>query len=478
MNKKKIFSILSILLIFLQFILADEYKVPQHAYDLDVCDIDNDGDIDIVLGSNNQGNDTISILINDGYGNFSLSFLAKSNYSNIICSSIDEDDNPDIVALSRPDSGWVFYPNLGSSNFGNSQLIYKTSEKRIELYFINEDNSPDFISYDQGIGGGFGVLYNNGQGVFSDYDIYYATQSISEPAVGELNGDSLNDILLSDYDSGAFVFYNQGVGLFDQQSIDINPATHTYIFDINNDGYNDLGIYYEAFIGNGICRLNIFENQSDEFVFHDTIFFPTGTKFKAFADFNDDGFFDIVYKRSTWDETIDSLYVVFNNQDFTFSSPDRYFVNNPSTFKVVAADFDGNGYNDIGYTYYSSQDSITILFNDGTGKFLDNPLMSVELFARQTADVKVFPNPFSISTKIRIDNQQLIKNQNQFISICDFNGQIIKILPVPELNSAVNNYEISWDGKNNQGQECASGIYLLKCTLGNLKFFKKIVLIK
>ena len=71
MNSKEVFLVLSVLFALTQFALSDEYKVPQDAYDLAVCDIDNDGDIDIVVGSNDQGNDSISILINDGFGNFS-----------------------------------------------------------------------------------------------------------------------------------------------------------------------------------------------------------------------------------------------------------------------------------------------------------------------------------------------------------------------------------------------------------------------
>jgi hypothetical protein len=73
MNTKKVFSILAIFLSFIQIALSDGYKVPQYAYTLDVCDIDNDGDIDIIVGSHDQGNDTISILLNDGYGNFTIS---------------------------------------------------------------------------------------------------------------------------------------------------------------------------------------------------------------------------------------------------------------------------------------------------------------------------------------------------------------------------------------------------------------------
>jgi hypothetical protein len=142
--------------------------------------------------------------------------------------------------------------------------------------------------------------------------------------------------------------------------------------------------------------LKILENQLYNFILIDTILFPQGTLFLEFADFNNDNYFDIVYMRS-----LDSLYIVLNNQDLTFSSPDRYFVPNPRLLSVKSADFDGNGYNDIAYTYYNSEDSVSILFNDGTGRFVENPLTSVESHESQNIDVS-FPNPFIGRTTITI----------------------------------------------------------------------------
>jgi hypothetical protein len=395
MKIKKTISILSIFFSLVQFALSDEYKVPLYAYSLDVCDIDNDGDIDIVLGSNNYGRDTISILMNDGFGNFSLSYFIKSNFVNVICSCINSDNLPDIVSHSSVDSAWVFYPNNGDGTIGNSIIISKIVENEIKLFNLDQNSSPDFICYDWHIGGGFGALYNDGTGVFTYHHMYSTSQSISDPDVGELNGDSLNDILVSDYNSGVSIFYNQGSGTFNQQIIDINPVTHTYIFDINNDGFDDLGLYQHVFFPGGICRLKIFENQSYNFVLIDTILFPQGTLFVNFTDFNNDNYFDIVYMRS-----LDSLYIILNNQDLTFSSPDRYFVRNPRLLSVKSADFDGNGYNDIAYTYYGSEDSVTILFNDGTGKFVENPLTSIASHESQKIDINVFPNPFKDHTTI------------------------------------------------------------------------------
>jgi hypothetical protein len=476
MNTKKAISILVILLSFIQFALSDGYKVPQYAYSLDVCDIDNDGDIDIIVGSHDQGNDTISILLNDGYGNFTISTLIRSNYSSVFCTCINEDDLQDIVTLTRTDSAWVFYPNYGEYDFGNSQIIYSSVIEIIKPYSLDEDNSQDFICYDWHIGGGFGALYNDGSGSFSHINIYTSPITTSEPDAGDVNGDSLNDILMTDYNVGVLIFYNQGTGDFEQQLIDENPVSDTYIFDIDNDGDNDLGLYSEIFMGNEDCYLKIFENQSGDFIFRNTIYFPTGTKFKAFADLNNDNYFDIIYKRSTWDSTKDSLYVVFNNHDYSFSSADRYFVHFPRQLQVVTADFDGNGYNDIAYTYYSSEDSVTILFNDGTGKFLENPLTGLKSLTNDQIDITVYPNPFNSRINIFISN--LIQNVSSLnVSIYDLQGRIVKYLMVKDLMSSGEYVRLIWEGKDNQGYKCKPGIYFLKCRYKNSFASVKLILI-
>lgn len=458
MKIKEALSILIVFLSFIQFALSDGYKVPKYAYSLDVCDIDNDGDIDIIVGSHDQGNDTISILKNDGFGNFSISQLIKSNYANIICSCIDDDsDYPDIVTLTRPDSGWVFYPNHQGINFGISHLIYRTITELIELYPLDQNNSPDFICYDWHIAGGFGALYNNGAGVFTYHHIYSALQSISDPAVGDLNGDSLNDILVSDYDGGVSIFINQGSGVFNQQIIDINPVTHTYIFDINNDGFNDLGLYRHVFFPGGICTLKIFVNQSFNFILTDTILFPQGTLFVNFADYNNDNYFDIAYIRGFWSGPLDSLYIVFNNQDMTFSSPDRYFVPNPQLLSFKSADFDGNGYNDIAYCYYGAQDNVTVLFNDGTGKFVENPLTSIASHESQKVDIKVFPNPFTDHTTITFT---LPESSEVSAKIFDQPGRKVLDIPGKRYEKGLQSYEINTP-------DLSSGVYYIELLVNN-----------
>jgi hypothetical protein len=478
MKTKKLFLILFTFFTLIQIVLPDEYKVPQYAYGLDICDIDHDGDFDIVVGSfTYTGNDTMSILINDGYGNFTWSYFTRSNRSKIFCSCMDSDSLPDIISRNSIDSAWVYYPNFGDGAYGNSHIIYKTSDQTIDVFNLDQNNSSDFICYDQSPSGILNALNNDGSGYFSLLDIYVSNEPISQPDVGDINGDSLNDILMSDYNVGVLIFYNQGNGVFNWQIIDVNPASYTYIFDIDNDGDNDLGLYEHEYLPGGICTLKIYENQSYNFVLTETILFPTGTLFRKFVDFNNDNYFDIAYIRSIWREPIDSLYIVLNNQNLGFTSPDRYFVHNPQLLSVKSADFDGNSYNDIAYSYYGAQDSVMILFNEGSGKFVDNPLTSIKTQDSKDFQINVYPNPFRFTTRIRIENVPPLKNLQKVITICDIRGKIIKTRLIENVNAAGENYEIYWDGKDNQGNRCSSGIYLLECNFGNIKYFTKIILV-
>lgn len=72
----------------------------------------------------------------------------------------------------------------------------------------------------------------------------------------------------------------------------------------------------------------------------------------------------------------------------------------------------------------------------------------------------VFPNPFSEKIIFRIEQSDL---QFASLSILDYLGQTIRVIPVNPLLQE----EIIWDGCNSQGQQTASGMYLVKATFSN-----------
>ncbi len=458
--------------------VSDGYKVPQYAYGLTACDIDNDGDIDIVVGSDNQGFDTLSILLNDGFGHFTISHIARSNHSKVFCSCVNSDELPDIITRNSNDSAWVYYPGLEDGNFDESQIIYKVMGETIYMCNLEEDNSPDFISHDWGVTGAFGVLYNNGSGIFTHYDIYSSDSPVVEPDVGDLNGDGLIDILTSDYGEGVLIFYNLGYDNFEQQLFDATPVSNTYILDFDGDETNDLGLFQHRYFLGEVCTLKIFMNQSNNFILTDSVLFPTGTMIREFADFNNDNYLDIAYIRGVWGMVpIDSLYIALNNQDMTFSPPDLYSVNVQGLLQVISKDFDGNGYLDFAYTYFGAEDSVVVLFNDGTGKFQNNPLTSIKSHDEEQINISVYPNPFNSVTRISFEAKTGVTSGIK-INISDLNGRAVKDFSEADLGKSEYQYHIIWDGKDNSGTPCSPGIYLFKYQDGNALASGRIILMK
>lgn len=74
-----------------------------------------------------------------------------------------------------------------------------------------------------------------------------------------------------------------------------------------------------------------------------------------------------------------------------------------------------------------------------------------------------YPNPFNPSTKIRFS---LPDNEKVRLEIYDIKGKLVNSLIDSEFISA-GSHESTWNGKNNRGEQVASGIYLARITTGN-----------
>ena len=82
----------------------------------------------------------------------------------------------------------------------------------------------------------WGVLYNDGTGNFS-LPVYYDTEfPIMDIAVGDINGDSIDDILFGGYHLE--IHYGTPTG-FDYQFLDFYRG-HVELFDIDFDGDQDI----------------------------------------------------------------------------------------------------------------------------------------------------------------------------------------------------------------------------------------------
>jgi hypothetical protein len=160
-----------------------------------VGDVDGDGDIDAVTGSNfkNVGN---QIFINDGKGNFGKSsqFLSHLNSLHLAFGDLDSDHDVDAFVIyadtSRNFLNGVWFNN-GKGAFAESSQQFGVT-RSINVCLADVDNDGDLDAFVTG--GSYGVKdvstvwLNDGKGVFADSVIVGFDES-NDVKLGDLDHD-------------------------------------------------------------------------------------------------------------------------------------------------------------------------------------------------------------------------------------------------------------------------------------------------
>jgi hypothetical protein len=133
------------------------------SYAAELSDFDNDGDLDIAVGNDKAPN---YIFINDGRGNFIKSSEfgePNSNTRNITLNDIDNDGDIDILITNRRESNEICL-NDGLGNFSESILFGTAEDSTIDvevsdmnmdghkdLILANRDSQPNYVYFNDGI---------------------------------------------------------------------------------------------------------------------------------------------------------------------------------------------------------------------------------------------------------------------------------------------------------------------------------------
>jgi flagellar hook assembly protein FlgD len=85
-----------------------------------------------------------------------------------------------------------------------------------------------------------------------------------------------------------------------------------------------------------------------------------------------------------------------------------------------------------------------------------------------------YPNPFNPQTTIDFQVKELAPVT---LKIYNVRGQLVKTLADDRFAPGVT-HTVTWDGRNNAGQQVSSGVYFYKLVTNNFTQTKKMVLLK
>jgi hypothetical protein len=449
-----------------------QYSVPIAAWSVSAGDIDMDGDNDIVIGhktSWQNTNTTITLLENTNNGNFAnidTSIFFCGYQENIFAVCIDSDNYPDIVSfMSDFTTGIadryirIFYNYYGTFEmFLDFPLNSSETFSAITYGDINSDNDLDIVVASNN-GQFWGVLYNDGNGNFSDPEYHYVNDYFPTAiACGDLNNDNRDDIVVCGQNTEVYFSYNDGFQSLVLETDNFKQGASIVDFDL--DGDNDILTFVGIPIV-GVTSLIMYKNQ-DNNVF-DTLpefyFQPMSSSFFV-TDFNNDSLPDILFQLSD-----KSGYIIYYNQGDFQLADSQFIALPPSTPQegwrnCYCADMDGNGYNDIitiKTLYAYLPDNLEILFNDGNGNFVEDPITQIqELISVDTKPILTcYPNPFRTETTFQFTIQETAPVE---LSVYNLQGKLIRSLTLNNLKGGIT--KIKWDGLDTGDKPCKPGPYI------------------
>lgn len=463
-------SLILVSLLLIAFTTGDnksQYSVPLAAYSVTAGDIDMDGDNDIVVGHNYNSQTQwsgVSIMVNNGNGYFNLidsvflfgwqpSILMENIntglFKEIIGKYEDAQNKNEYIAIINDfDLNNISYYSLNTYE-GVDQII--TGE-------INSDNNIDIVVASNN-GQFWGVLYNDGSGNFSDPEYHYVNDYFPTAiACGDLNNDNRDDIVVCGQNTEVYFSYNDGFQSLVLETDNFKQGASIVDFDL--DGDNDILTFVGIPIV-GVTSLIMYKNHGNNIF--DTLpefyFQPMSSRFFV-TDFNNDNLPDILFQLSD-----KSGYIIYYNQGDFQLADSQFIALPPSTPQegwrnCYCADMDGNGYNDIitiKTLYAYLPDNLEILFNDGNGNFVEDPITQIqELIPVDTKPtLTCYPNPFRTETTFEFTIKETAP-----LELCVYNlqGKLIRSLTLNNLIGGIN--KIKWDGLDTGDKPCKPGPYI------------------
>ncbi len=211
------------------------------------CDIDNDGDSDVLVSS--ISNDLIGYFENLGGGNFDTTVNIISTQSGWATSvyAKDLDGDLDLDVLSTSLSGLViWHENLGGGNIDTTKNIISSSADGAKSVFaidLDNDGDADVLSASEN-DDKIAWYENLGSGVFGSQQVIAVADGAKSVYSIDIDGDLDNDVVFASANDNTISWIeNQGGGSFGLQQVISNTiagARSVFAIDLDADGDNEI----------------------------------------------------------------------------------------------------------------------------------------------------------------------------------------------------------------------------------------------
>jgi hypothetical protein len=216
-------------------------------YDVDVGDLDRDGDLDAVVTCNFDPGEVL-LLYNDGTGNFDrISDIAPGGKSfNSVLVDLDGKDGLDLVVTRNTAKDIVVYLNYGDGNFGLAGTTAAGNDpKAIRAADLNRDGKADVVTANDSAGV-ITVFLGDGAGALTLDRTYEAGNQPRELVLPDLDSDGIPDAVVAGGRGSTIVarYFGSGDGnLVDRDDFESGPRPNSVdAGDFDLDGKIDVAV--------------------------------------------------------------------------------------------------------------------------------------------------------------------------------------------------------------------------------------------
>lgn len=344
-------------------------------------DLDGDGDLDAVTGQQGVASSAcncfpgeVSVLLNDGRGLFSapVTYEETDFLNGLELADFDDDGDLDVVVGStRSDQFWI-YSNDGTSGLTRIGIYFLSRPSGFAVADFDGDGDSDLlVRYSPPTPGSdprFRVYESSGSGTFSPaFD--FANPLGGNAVLGDVDGDAILDAVVHATGSGTVgVYYGRGDGTFEAGPLTaVTPyPKEVALGDLNGDSFLDAAV-----VSLEPSTASILLGRGDG-TFEAEVVYPVGDQplSVAIADVDGDGDLDVATADSglglpAFDP---SMSILINDGSGSFA-PSVQHDAGPQPGSIQLADLDGDGDADAGVVRREGFGFLDTIPNNGDGTF-------------------------------------------------------------------------------------------------------------